>query len=169
MYIYNHSQIGGSTESDCPDRTILTATYSFDRQVPPNAIGGVSERCWLRYTEKLVGNNPADYRYEETKGLAWFITEVLGYQELNPKSNNILKREFQRGQEKVEVAVKRGFFSLDIKLGSAIKLKSEARGHQPLEGMIDLQAIDDFVRFGKTDYRREPEQESQRELVQTAS
>ena len=167
MYTYQRTQLGGSPESGLRDRTILSATYSFNRQVPPNVIEEVSERCWLRYTRKLVGNNPVDYRYEETKGLAWFITEVLGYQEINPKSNDNLKRDFQRGQERVEVAVKRGFFSLEIKLGSAIKLKSEARGHQPLQEMIDLQAIDDFIRFGKTDYRRE--QEPERELAQTAS
>ncbi len=118
------------------NETILTAVFSFDKEVPKIQRAEVKKRCSLKETTKKL--SPGHYSIEESP-LDAFMKRTLLYQ---PNWSELLIGKQYYG--------KKEFVTITPFLwGLGFHLKSEASGPMPLEEMISLEAINEFVLTGK--------------------
>lgn len=137
MYDYNYQyqlRSGNSRNGKYKHETVLTATFLFGSEVPPSKRKETKERCRIYSIEQ----GPLDR----------FITENLGYMH---DYRNIFMGELYRGPREILTVT-----PLLFRLG--FKIKSEARGHLPLEEMISLDALNHFVLTGESTITKEQNQ-----------
>lgn len=138
MYSYNYqySSKGGShPKVDYENITLLKATFLFGNEIPTNIRRDVKERLKILRKEKILG---VTYPREHVP-LNRFITSSLDYRE--SCADLLFSREFFRNREVIRIR------PLLFRLG--FKLVSEAIGRLPLEQMIDLDSLNQFVLTGK--------------------
>ena len=132
QYLY---QSGSTSESKYGHKTILTAIFSFN-EVSRNEITQVRERCSINSrSEKTF---PGHYKTKEGP-LDEFLKETLQYQ---PNASYLLGgKEYFGSREVVRI--------IPFLWGLGFKLKSEAQCQLPINEMINLRAINEFIRTGK--------------------
>ena len=140
MYNYKHDPIlqgGSDPDAYSKNDTVLTATFSFGKEVSPNQKKEIERRCSLFTMRKKLSKN----HYEIFQGLLHeFITNTLGYAE-ESRANPMFGRAYLGSNELLKVS--------SVLFCSGFKLKSTAEGYLPLEEMVDLKALNNFVLTGE--------------------
>jgi hypothetical protein len=141
QYLY---QSGSTQDSRYQHKTILTAVFSFDQEVPPNRRAEVKKRCSLRDFSRpcCIDGGQLDS----------FMRETLHYQ---PSNRGLSRGELYFSH--------RGIIRITPHLwGLGFNLRSEMGGQIPLEQMIiSLNAINKFVLTGKISPRIEEKLQAQ--------
>ncbi len=123
QYIY---QSGSAPHNKYQNKTILTARFSFDEEVPRNQRAEVKKR--LSLDNSMEGET-----------LDRFMKTTLNYQ---PCYSDLFRgKEYFGKREVVKI--------IPFLWGLGFKLVSEADGQLPFEEMIHLKALKDFVLTGK--------------------
>ena len=129
-YNYNH-QGGSYPYVSSKNETVLTATFSFGKETSPNQIKEVEKRC--RISARLRKIQMGGSIHE-------FIVNTLGYVE-ELRENPLFGRGYLGKRELLKVT--------PVLFGLGFNLKSTTEGYTPLEEMIDLGVLNEYVLTGE--------------------
>ncbi|MEK6859390.1 MAG: hypothetical protein AABX54_01115 [Nanoarchaeota archaeon] len=145
MYEFNYQyrlKSGTAHNAKYEHTTVLTATFLFGQEITPLERKEVKERCRTshRSVNKTLLNN---YLFEKEGACFEYADRLFGRAYYTRKSTFTIT-------------------PLPFRLG--FKLRQEVSGHLPLEEMINLSALDRFVRTGENpnqEQKTEPQEQKQ--------